>query len=43
MEEASIPEDKTCETCFWSSRDGFCTEGSEPPRPCKGICDKYTK
>lgn len=34
-------ENKTCETCFWSSKDLFCTEGGRPPQKCKETCDKY--
>lgn len=34
-------EQKTCDTCFWSSRDMYCTEGGRPPHKCKEVCDKY--
>ena len=37
-----VLENKTCETCFWSSREGYCTEGGRPPHICKSPCDKYT-
>ena len=36
-----MEEKKTCDTCFWSSRDGYCTEGGRPPEKCKEPCDKY--
>ena len=32
---------ETCSTCFWRSRDGYCTEGGRPPRKCKEVCSKY--
>lgn len=34
-------EKETCETCFWISREGYCTEGGRPPEPAKEPCDKY--
>lgn len=34
-------EKKTCETCFYSSIDLYCTQGGRPPHPCKEPCDKY--
>lgn len=34
-------DQKTCETCFWASRENYCTEGGRPPHPCKEVCDKY--
>ena len=37
-----MEEKKTCDTCFWSSRDGYCTEGGRPPEKCKEPCDNYT-
>lgn len=37
-----MEDNKTCDTCFWSSRDGYCTEGGRPPEKCKNPCDKYT-
>lgn len=37
-----MEDKKTCNTCFWSSRDMYCTEGAQPPRKCKEVCDKYT-
>lgn len=36
-----LEEKKTCDTCFWRSRDGYCTEGGRPPRPCKKPCEKH--
>lgn len=32
---------KTCENCFYASRDLYCTEGGRSPHPCKEPCDKY--
>lgn len=36
-----MDEKKSCEECFWSSLEGFCTEGGRPPERCKEPCDKY--
>ena len=37
-----MDDKKTCDTCLWASRDGYCTEGGRPPRKYSEICDKYT-
>ena len=37
-----LDDTKTCDTCFWASRDGYCTEGGRPPHQYSEICDKYT-
>lgn len=37
-----MDDKKTCENCFWISRDGYCTEGGRPPQRYKDACDKYT-
>lgn len=34
--------EKSCESCFWSSLEGFCVEGGRAPERCKGPCEKYT-
>lgn len=36
-----MDDKKTCNTCFWSSMDGYCTEGGRPPRQNKEVCEKY--
>lgn len=36
-----MDEKNSCDKCFWSSRDGFCTEGGRPPERGKEPCDKY--
>lgn len=43
MKENDILDNmKTCVSCFWSSKDNYCTEGGRPPHKCKESCDKYT-
>ena len=41
-EEHILEDKKTCENCFWSSIDSYCTEGGRAPEKCKESCDKYT-
>lgn len=40
MKEAK-EEPKSCKTCYWCSKAGYCVEGGKAPVRCKAVCDKY--
>lgn len=42
MDDKKSTDNKdSCKTCFWYSKSGYCTEGTDPPRMTKGPCDKH--
>lgn len=34
-------EPKSCKTCYWCSKAGYCVEGGKAPVRCKNVCDNY--
>ena len=36
-----MDDKKSCKTCWWCSRGGYCTKGGRPQNKCKEPCEKY--